>query len=266
MTEQEVCRLLGLDEGICEVLPALSADTCGRLRFLLRNDRKAFLDEVSALPSPETAFLRFCLMMAVEVREEYRMAGIEEQVWLDTMSDIRIWTEKYRRDTGRTGLIQFGWLSHHLTLEIFRLGRLQFEPSPLGRAVTLPSGTLPPETPVLNVHIAEGEPLLYEAVQASYEKARGFFKNPHPVFVCDSWLLSPALEELLPPTSNILAFQRDFTLFEVDFESRQAEERIFGAPCDDFSSYPEKTSLQRRAKARLLAGGKIPAASGIILG
>ena len=258
---QEAAGLLGLGEEFAS-LPALAPEACGRLRFLLRTDRKGYLAAIAE--QPPAVRLRFCLMMAGEVWEQYQMAGISEKIWLDTMSDIRIWSDKYRRETGGTGLVQTGWLAHHLTLELFRLGRLQFEPTRLEEPVPSPSGLLGPGTPALSVHIAAGEPLDHDAALDSYGQAKTFFKNPSPVFVCYSWLLSPALPELLPPESNILAFQRDYALFGTDEADRQAEERIFGAPRDDFAAYPEGTTLQRRAKAWLLSGKKIPSGAGVL--
>lgn len=264
ISARDAASLLGMSEEFETLAPLasemLTPEVCGRLRFLLRTDRKGYLAAMEQQTPAER--LLFCLMMAGEVWEQYQMAGIDSKIWLDTMSDIRIWSEKYRRETGKIGLVQTGWLAHHLTLEIFRLGRLQFEPTRLEEPVPSGAGVLEPGTPALSVHIAAGEPLNHDAALASYEQAKAFFKNPAPLFICYSWLLSPALPELLPPESNILAFQRDYTLFGTDEADRQAEERIFGAPCDDFSAYPERTSLQRRAKAWLLSGKKIPSGAG----
>ena len=265
MNTRDVCKALNMDETLPERLPELSVEDCGRLRFLLRTAPDAFLQALKEMPDPEGTSLRFSLMMAAELREQYAALGISEQIWKDTMSDIRIWSDKLLRDTGIIGLREMGWLTNHLTLGLFRLGRLQFQPSRLGCEVTVNGRTLPADTPTFEVHIAEGEPLRHDAVLRSYEQAKVFFKEPHPVFVCGSWLLSPALKELLQEPSGILDFQRDFTLFEEYPESRQAEERIFGAPLDNPADYPENTTLQRNAKAWLLSGKKIPAARGIIL-
>ena len=251
--------ILGQDPLPSPLSPAL----CGELRFLLRLDQEAFRRVLEEQRNPQETFLSFCLMMAGELREQYRLSGISDTVWQDTFSDIAIWSRRYRRETGKTGLAQYGWLCHHLTMELFRLGRLQFQPGGLDQSVELEGKTYPMGSPALWVHIPEGEPLTPEGCRDSYRQAAEFFRSEHPVFACESWLLSPVLPKLLGADSNILAFQRDYTVFALHPESRQAEERIFGRVLDDPAGYPEDTSLQRAAKAWLLKGEKIPAASGL---
>lgn len=52
--------------------------------------------------------------------------------------------------------------------------------------------------------------------------------------------------------------------YEILWEDRQAEERIFGGELlDDPGEYPGDTTLQKKAKERLLQGKKIPGARGI---
>ena len=81
---------------------------------------------------------------------------------------------------------------------------------------------------------------------------------------CHSWLLSPALHRILPPSSNILNFQSFFRLYGEDFSYRQAEERVFGEISDRAESYPEHTSLQKSLKAFLLTGGRVGMGMGVI--
>ena len=82
------------------------------------------------------------------------------------------------------------WLSLALRMKIFRLGRLQFEPDE--------------DRHVLHVHIPEGEPLDDAACGESFAIAEEFFGPEYTIFDCESWLLSPKLQKLLKPDSNIL--------------------------------------------------------------
>ena len=82
--------------------------------------------------------------------------------------------------------------------------------------------------------------------------------------MCDSWLLSPALEELLPKTSNIIRFQKLFRIVKVHYTFPQAEQRIFGEVLEDKSGYPENTSLQKKAKAYILEGKEPGIGVGVI--
>lgn len=56
----------------------------------------------------------------------YRAKRIPEQVLAETLEDMAIWMRHYRNQHGEWGLGQVGWLIHHFTGELFRLGRLQF--------------------------------------------------------------------------------------------------------------------------------------------
>ena len=67
--------------------------------------------------------LAVILECAMRARVEYEKAGIDEKIYYDTMSDIKIWCE----NNGNRGLKNYGWLSNHVRLELFRIGRLQFQ-------------------------------------------------------------------------------------------------------------------------------------------
>ena len=75
-----------------------------------------------------------------------------------------------------------------------------------------------------------------------------FFGSSYKLYDCESWLLSPALKELLEKESGILQFQNCFEIQSVNLENRQAEERVFGSILEDPEAYPENTSLQKALK------------------
>jgi len=82
---------------------------------------------------------------------------------------------------------------------------------------------------------------------------------------CDSWLLSPVLEELLPESSRILAFQHRFRILSVDRDNTGAIGWIYPGYREPSGQLPEDTGLQRRMKAFLLSGGKPGWAEGIMI-
>ncbi|MNO50163.1 hypothetical protein D3C76_405320 [compost metagenome] len=83
------------------------------------------------------------------------------------------------------------------------------------------------------------------------------------MFICHSWLLDPELKKILGPESNIIQFQSQFNIYEVDKSSKEAEERIFNKLSATPQEYEENTHLQRSAKAFLIAGGKLGSGYGI---
>ena len=200
---------------------------------------------------------RYSLDLAVILKERYDALGIPEAVFWDGMKDLAIWAEDYWQKHGIPGIAEWGWVLTTLSMKVFRLGRLQFEPTQLEEDLVCGDRTYPAGTSVLGVHIPAGEPLDTAAIQEAMDCAPRFFKahfqRDFALFHCHSWLISPQLKELLPKDSRILQFQNLFEVCYVDRE-RQAEERVFGFLADDPAGYPEETSLQKKMKASLLAG------------
>lgn len=209
-------------------------------------DPKACMAQVLERDDKYQLCLKLFQELFEELHERYRKLGISEEVFRGAYRDLEVWRETFRQQhNGEDGLANYRWLENHLNMRVFGLGRLDFEPvSSKGKIA-------------LSVHIPQGEPLAYDACQASYRQAYAFFRGITTRFVCGSWLLSPVLQELLPPDSNIIRFQKDFTLLEVEPDDRQCEQRVFGALSDDYASYPQNTRLQRAVRERLLQGGKI---------
>ncbi|SEO54391.1 acyltransferase domain-containing protein [Paenibacillus sp. OV219] len=57
--------------------------------------------------------------------EQYKHYGIPKEVLVHTLSDLKLWMEHYYRKHGSWGT-DIMWMHHHLTFQLFRLGRLQF--------------------------------------------------------------------------------------------------------------------------------------------
>lgn len=227
------------------------------------SDQTAFYEAIKQQSGYRQFLLYFFVRLAVDAYEEYKLREIADSVYWDTFSDIAIWCRTCERNFGESGINEYGWLKEHVQLRLFKLGRLQFQPIALDSSIAAEDRVLPEGQLVLNVHIPEGEPLDEQRVEQSFEQARAFFRGIPPIFVCRSWLLDPKLTHILKPESNIIAFQKQFHIYECDDSIRQAEERIFNQLQDDASLYSEQTSLQRSAKAYLLAGHKLGCGSGI---
>lgn len=226
-------------------------------------DNAAFLTEVKQREDDRQLLLYLFIRFAVDAHEAYRVRGIDDAIYYDTFSDIQIWCLACKQNHDEYGIEQFNWLKEHVQLRLFRLGRLQFQPYALDREVIVDGHTMEHNRIVLNVHIPAGEPLRPGDVEESFVRAISFFRGIAPVFICQSWLLYPQLHEILDADSNILHFQKQFEIYHVDDESRQAEERIFTRISEDPNDYAEGSSLQRSAKAYLLEGHKLGSGYGI---
>ncbi|MBR2054562.1 MAG: hypothetical protein IJ968_06675, partial [Clostridia bacterium] len=74
---------------------------------------------------------------------------------------------------------------------------------------------------------------------------------------CDSWMMSPALEQLLPEGSKILAFQWRFQVLEENEDSMGVLEWVFPGYDEVSEHLPENTRLQRKMKKWLMEGKKV---------
>lgn len=208
----------------------------------------------------EKPFIRLAVVLicAVRLRERYAEKGISDEVFLDTMSDIKIWCE----NADNKGVKNYGWLKNHLKLELFRLGRLQFQLYEC-KNKTLNYKKLPFSygEKLIYVHIPQGERLDTERCKASFRKAETFFKKYFPEYeykwyFCESWLLYEGNREFMAKDSNILAFA---SLFDHCYSVKvdvQTIERVFGKRRLLKRSYPEGTALQRSLKKYMLSGGR----------
>lgn len=205
-------------------------------------------------------------LLAVNAYDEYQKRGISDTIYFDTMHDLAIWAENCHTATGIWGISEIEWLPLHIKLQIFRLGRLQFQPMSFScdsadikrtNAVSIPVAN---GTDVLNVHIPRGTRLLPEDCEKAYLAAAEFFQKEHPVFVCCSWFLHSSLKILLPQESNLLEFQRRYHIFGECSDipaSRHTEEIIFGITANQPDVYPQHTSLQKNAVNYLKAGNHL---------
>ena len=128
--------------------------------------------------------------------------------------------------------------------------------------------------PVLHLHIPGGEPMDYDACGEAFERALEFFPQHFPdyqfnAFMCGSWLLDTALQELASETSNMVRFQREVYLFPIGLSDDSLASALFGGlrrklP-EDLSDYPRETSLQRAYLDAVEAGEYEPGGGGCFL-
>lgn len=254
MELKKLCEGIGLMPEAAEAMLHynLSAKELTFYKNMFWSDREKFYTQLENLSDAPVSALYIYLNLACDVHKAYDQHGISDEIYFATFRDLTVWCRHYYRKEGKYGFLQYRWLEHHLTLRLLGLGRLQFE------IVHTESGKK-----ALRVHIPEDGPLSESLCDEAFTKARAMFPD-YKLFEIHSWLLYPGLKNVLPPESNILKFQQRFTLESVDYDSDEAEVRIFGKKEADPSVYPENTSLQRRAKAYVLQGERLGCGYGTI--
>ena len=227
---------------------------------ILRLSKKYARKRTNCLKTESDLTRLACAIMASEITyKKYKDKGIDDSIFFDTMDDLRIWCE----NNDNKGLRQYNWIKNHLALELFKIGRLQFQLFKCNNP-TLNYTKLPIKygDNAVYIHIPQGEKLDYDACLNSINSAKIFIKEHFPkfkfeYFFCESWLLYDKNKAFMHKDSNILKFQ---SLFEIAYsvnDDEQAIERIFGKKEKDAHCYKQETSLQRSAKEYILNGGKL---------
>jgi len=268
MTIEQLGRRIGLPEdGIrCAERAMPPQENMRWLLGLLEKDEAALLKELGESVAPNQLALALFMQYGAQQAPRWLEQGLPEMVCYDTLRDIAIWCRECVRLTGQAGVIQWEWVLHSLKRRVYRLGRLQYQPRVLKEPVFVGERIYPGGTMILEVHIPADGRLEQKLVMDSLQQAQTFFrKGGYTLFHCHSWLLSRALCDILDRTSNILAFQSLFEVYDEDYSYQQAEERVFGYIEERLEMYPEVTGLQKALKRYLLAGKRIGMARGVLL-
>lgn len=224
---------------------------------LFYSDNNVFFEKWETMKNRFQWILPFYLQLSCGLYEEYQKKGIADKIFDDTFYDITIWCEECYKKYGFYGIEEAMWVANSVNMKLFRLGRLQFEPSVVEEEIAGDKVQLAKGIRVLNVHIPAGEKMDYEECMKSFKAAEKFFGDTYEAYMCDSWLLFPKLKEFLPAESNIIKFQNLFEVVKVHYDYPQGEERIFLDVREDKENYPENSTLQRAAKRYLLEGNDL---------
>lgn len=205
-------------------------------------------------------FFMYCSKLLLE---KYKKANISEDIFWNSMLDLRCKLLECHNMYGIWGTFVGGWFHGFYTMERFGLGRLQYEYFTFEYDDYTKAGfTVHKGDKVYNIHIPSSGSLNTAERMNSYRKAYEFFKDElegRPlVLVCHSWLMYQKNEEFFPKTSNIVDFMHDFEIIE-NMEQDIFEDawRVFGKECNEaVEKLPVDTSLQRACVNWLKAGNK----------
>lgn len=213
--------------------------------------------------------LAFFLFKCEQLEKKYEEKSIPKEILYDTLSDLKIWADRYRDySKEEIGFEENGWLIHHLDFRLFKLGRLQFA---FGKAeCTDKEYGLNEGEQIMEVHIPSGGKLSEEECKESFEKAEKFFKKYFPeyeynFYTCHSWLLDDNLRKILRADSNILKFREFFSVIRED-DSNAAIKYIFrwNIKEEEVQAFECLNTTQEKMKEYFISGGKLFESYGII--
>lgn len=270
-TWREIAALLAFPKEALEELEIAANPNSEDLEALLNGDFQkqvtklvnphcweAARESLKEVLQPDKSGLKMLLVMLTAcgyTYEAYREKGIEDSIFVETMNCFPRFVNEHKVSYGNYGFDRDFWTERQLSMQLFRLGELEYEMCRQGEEKTI------------SVHIPSDADISRDKVEVSFKLAQEFFETYYPEYAqaeytCYSWLLSPALTELLPAHSRILEFQSFFEIEREDTNSNAVLEWVFKRKGNTLQELPEDTSLQKKMKAYLLSGEKVGEAFG----
>lgn len=111
----------------------------------------------------------------------------------------------------------------------------------------------------LDMHIPAGGGMTPERCYDSMRRAVAFFRRhfpdrPFAAITCNSWIFNTQLDGILPPSANLVAFQRELYLYPTAFHPNSGLWFLFLQDRFDIATAPRDTTLQRAVLDFLAAG------------
>ena len=208
------------------------------------------------------------LYMCEDLSRRYEEKKINDEILVDTLKDIVIWTKTWTDIKNTLHLSTLYWLKRHLDMKLFKIGRLQFCMGQMEEDV--PSENLSKGDNVLEIHIPACGPMTQTVCEESIKMAKEFFKNYYPnfdykCFTCHSWLLDESLKEILEQSSNIIKFQDMFYIVSSE-KSDAILKYIFkwNTTRENLKDMDAVSGFAQKVKNRILSGNDFYESYGIL--
>ena len=247
--------------------PATRVDAWTTLRSALHG---ADPDDPANPADPDGLHMLYWMLAAavMHTAADYRRRGIPDAVFDATMACFPRFVGEHLATYGRYGFDRDFWTYRQLSSTLFRIGELEYELVDVVADADSPYACVGSPR-VIAMHIPSDARLTPALCDESIDRAHAFLARFFPdctglPFACESWLLSPALERLLPAESHIVAFQRRFDILTTDDDAPDWREWVYQRSDAPIADLPEGTSLQRAMKRHLMAGGKVGTGTGVL--
>ncbi len=215
------------------------------------------------------------LVSMVAIRQRQREFDVPDDISWETLSWLGRAMSTYRTKHNQGGVSLTGWDWLRFSAWLYQVGRLEVTPYWL---LTHPEAAGPlfwyddeaaaqfgpghkKGAAALSLHIPALDPLAPDACSESLRRMQTAFHKIQPggpprIATCTSWMLDQQLAEYLPSDSNILAFQRRFTLVP---GSRDNDDWILRAVFGperpkELDALPQHTKLERAVVTHLRQG------------
>lgn len=188
--------------------------------------------------------LTICLHCLIKTYDMYKNLGISEKIFWDTMKFLTRFINEHKNLHDEFSFTWAWWFVREISMSEFRIGDFEFE--------------FMNDNKTISLHIPSDADLKNGQIDVIFDFAKKYYPEyTNADIICKSWLVVPALKELLPKTSNIIKFQDKFTVNKVDTESLAFMDWVYSSRNIPIKDLPENTTLQRNMKKYLLSGKKI---------
>ena len=254
---------------ICKVFEEYSSNSLTESLYTHQVNFEKLCQDIDVHSYSSQMIFYICLVPALW--DKYLERGLPEEIFRDSMADLRCKLFECYRLYGIWGSFVAVWFSRFFNFTLYGIGRLEFAPyscdfdftlTKNGRSYCIKKGD-----PVIDVHIPSRGRLPHEEVLDSYKRALEFFKNTLKIdataFVCESWMLFPEHKSIIPEAKNLLDFMNDYSIVH-DGKSRDDLWRIFYCFVgEDYDIIPQNTYLQRQYVEFMKNGGEVGWGQGI---
>lgn len=262
---KELCDKIELQEEITELVTAFDETfdyksmkpSMDKLFYRISwNEGRAEIKEALGEDERGIKILAVMLRCSMKTWDKFIALGMEESILVETMKCFTRFVDEHMASYGSYAFDRDFWTARQASGNLFRIGELEYE-------------LIDGDKKEIGIHIPSDVRLKREIIADSYQKAKDCMKEFFPEYenadmVCESWLLSPTLKEVLSEESNIIQFQNEFHVEKVDYDNNDFMEWVFKRTDLALEDLPENTSLQRNLKKYMLEGGKVGEAIGYL--
>lgn len=285
-TAEEFCKLLKLEEDICEDISALERKVHSLLgdKILLlaketlrdgisNEEFQRILEDCQSCGEQigehefrmQMIFAYYCFAL---LEEKYESAGISRSVYEDTVQDFRFRVYECREVYHFTGIFVAWWYWIFCNLALQKIDELEFERTVASFEYDAKGVKVSCGDPIVAIHIPPkfrmNRETVTRALKASY-RYYGF--SGRVAYQCESWLLYPDFENIFVEGGNVSEFRTFFDVIGAsDHDSFEDCWRVFKVgKIEDLDSLPTDTRLQRNMLTHLRNGGKTGDGFGVLV-
>ncbi len=214
------------------------------------------------------------LSCAENLFKRYKKENIDEEIFFETMIDLKVKALECFDNYGFYGTFVEGWFRGFYNMARFKLGRFEYDVTKFNyNKYTIAGETIRKDQFCLGMHIPSHLESLTEEVRLdSYKKAFSFFKNrfetKYMYVLCGSWLLFPDNEKILPEGSKTVDFLHDYEILSYETRYEFGDQwRVFGIDhkLSDPEDLPRNTTMQKAFAEWLESGGKTGSGHGVLV-